>query len=150
MESLNQFFIDYGVIGMFVCAYIAGSFIPFSSEAVMVALLLTTGINPWATLVSASIGNILGSMTNYYIGTKGDIEKIARLFRVRAGRLRKVKGWTSKYGGWMGILTFLPVIGTMISLSLGLLKCNPLTVFLTTSIGKFTRYFIIVAAMNVL
>ena len=148
MEELNQFFIDYGAIGMFLCAYIAGSFLPFSSEAVLIALLATTSVNPWSTLISASVGNILGSMTNYYIGTKGDVDKIAKWFHVNPARLRKVKIWTSKYGGWMGFLTFLPIIGTLISLSLGLLKCNVLTVFFTTSVGKFVRYFIIVFAMG--
>lgn len=149
-DAINQFFIDYGVIGMFFCAYIAGSFIPFSSEAVMIALLLTTGINPWATLISASVGNVLGSMTNYYIGSCGNLEKVAKLFRIRPVRLRNVKEWTAKYGGWMGFLTFLPIIGTLISLSLGLLRCNVLTVFLTTTIGKFIRYFLIVLALGVL
>lgn len=148
MEELNQFFIDYGAIGMFVCAYIAGSFLPFSSEAVLIALLATTSVNPWSTLISASAGNILGSMTNYYIGTKGNVDKIARWFHVNPARLREVKIWTAKYGGWMGFLTFLPIIGTLISLSLGLLKCNLFTVFMTTSVGKFIRYFIIVYAMG--
>jgi len=148
VEELNQFFIDYGAIGMFVCAYIAGSFLPFSSEAVLIALLATTSVNPWSTLISASAGNILGSMTNYYIGTKGNVDKIARWFHVNPARLRKVKIWTAKYGGWMGFLTFLPIIGTLISLSLGLLKCNLFTVFMTTSVGKFVRYFIIVYAMG--
>ena len=148
MEELNQFFIDYGAIGMFVCAYIAGSFLPFSSEAVLIALLATTSVNPWSTLISASAGNILGSMTNYYIGTKGNVDKIARWFHVNPARLREVKIWTAKYWGWMGFLTFLPIIGTLISLSLGLLKCNLFTVFMTTSVGKFIRYFIIVYAMG--
>ena len=150
MEALNQFFIDYGAAGMFLCAYIAGSFVPFSSEAVMVALLATTAVNPWAVLVSASIGNILGSMTNYYIGTKGDLERIGRWFRVKPARLVATRRWVGKYGGWMGLLTFLPIIGTLIALSLGLLRCNPLFVFITTSIGKFTRYFIIVYLMGVI
>ncbi len=150
MEGLDQFFIDYGAVGMFVCAYIAGSFIPFSSEAVLVALLATTSINPWTTLLSASAGNILGSMTNYYIGTKGNVDKVARIFRVNPIRLQKVKMWTAKYGGWIGILAFLPIIGTLISISLGLLKCNPLVVLLTTSVGKFVRYYVIVLAMGVL
>ena len=150
MDELNQFFVDYGAIGMFVCAYIAGSFLPFSSEAVLIALLATTTVNPWSTLIAASTGNILGSMTNYYIGTKGNLEKIAKWFHVNPARLRKVKIWTGKYGGWMGFLTFLPVLGTLISLSLGLLKCNVLTVFFTTTVGKFVRYLIIVLAMGAL
>lgn len=133
---------------MFVCAYIAGSFIPFSSEAVMIALLATTSVNPWSVLIAASAGNIMGSMTNYYIGSKGDVEKIGRLFRVKRERLDKTRRWVEKYGGWMGLLTFLPIIGTLISLSLGLMRCNILFVFITTSISKFVRYFIIVYAMG--
>lgn len=49
---------------MGMASFLAGTFVPFSSEAVMAALLVTTGMDPFLTVVSATIGNVLGSMFN--------------------------------------------------------------------------------------
>ena len=42
---LTSLLIDYGYWGMLVAAFLAGSFFPFSSEAVMLALL-AAGLEP--------------------------------------------------------------------------------------------------------
>lgn len=135
---------------MFVCAFIAGSFLPFSSEAVMIALFAATDIDPWATIISASVGNTLGTMFNYYIGTLGDLDRISRWFKVKPERLEKAKGWTRKYGGWMGALTFLPIFGSVISIAMGLLRCNVWLSTVTTTVSKFARYIFIAWVMGVI
>ena len=58
MEPFSDMLISYGPWGMFISAFLAGSILPFSSEAVMVALL-AVGANPWLLLLTASAGNIL-------------------------------------------------------------------------------------------
>ena len=47
MDVLYQIMIDYGVFGFFIATFLAGSFIPFSSEVVMIALI-TAGVDPVA------------------------------------------------------------------------------------------------------
>ncbi len=148
MEAINQFFIDYGMIGMFVCAFVAGSFLPFSSEAVMIALFATTDIDPWATVVSASVGNILGTMFNYYVGTLGDMDRISRWFHTNPEKLDKAKVWAQKYGGWMGLVTFLPFIGSVIAIAMGLMRCNVWLATATTTFSKFMRYVVIALLMG--
>ena len=59
MEQFLDLLTNYGPWGMFIAAFLAGSILPFSSEAVMVALL-AAGINPWILLMYASVGNSLG------------------------------------------------------------------------------------------
>ena len=56
--------VDYGPIGMLIASFIAGSVFPFSSEAVMLAML-AAGVDPWELVITASIGNVAGSMFNY-------------------------------------------------------------------------------------
>ena len=46
---------------MFISAFIAGSFLPFSSEAVMTALI-AAGLQPLPLLIYATVGNWAGSM----------------------------------------------------------------------------------------
>ena len=55
MDFFTQLLVDYGYWGMFLSAFLAGSFLPFSSEAVMLALL-ATGVDPVLLLVYGSIG----------------------------------------------------------------------------------------------
>lgn len=143
MDSINQFFIDYGYFGMGLASFLAGTFVPFSSEAVMSALLATTGMDPWITIISATIGNVLGSMFNYYIGRIGSVEQISKWMRIKERRLIKTRDYVERKGSWMAIFSFLPFFGTAISISLGILRANMWGVLLFSFIGKFVRYIIV-------
>ena len=143
MDSLNQFFIDYGYWGMGLASFLAGTFVPFSSEAVMGALLVTTGMDPMITVMSGTIGNVLGSIFNYYIGRIGSVEQISRWMYVKEKRLIKTRDYVEKKGSWIALFSFLPAFGTAISISLGILRANVWGVLLWTFIGKFVRYVIV-------
>lgn len=143
MDSLNQFFIEYGYFGMAMASFLAGTFVPFSSEAVMGALLVTTGMDPFLTIVAGTIGNVLGSMFNYFIGRIGSIEQISRWMHIKERRLRKTRDYVEKRGSWIAAFSFLPIFGTAISISLGILRANVWGVIFWSFVGKFIRYIIV-------
>jgi membrane protein YqaA with SNARE-associated domain len=143
MDSINQFFIEYGYFGMAMASFLAGTFVPFSSEAVMGALLATTGMDPMLTIISGTIGNVLGSMFNYFIGRIGSIEQISRWMRIKERRLRKTRDYVEKKGSWIAAFSFLPIFGTAISISLGILRANVWGVMFWSFVGKFIRYIIV-------
>lgn len=93
METVTQFFIDWGYWGLFVSALVAGSILPFSSEAVMV-ILVGMGLDPAWCLVAASAGNTLGGMTCYWIG--------------RSDAPSGSPGWASRPASWPGPGSFSP------------------------------------------
>ena len=128
---------------MGMASFLAGTFVPFSSEAVMAALLVTTGMDPFLTVVSATIGNVLGSMFNYYIGRIGSIEQISRWMHIKERRLRKTRDYVERKGSWLAAFSFLPIFGTAISISLGILRANVWGVLLWSTVGKFLRYIIV-------
>ena len=144
MDSLNQFFLEYGYWGMAMASFLAGTFVPFSSEAVMATLIATTGMDPVLTLVSGTIGNVLGSMFNYCIGRVGSIEQISRWMHVKERRLRRTRDYVEKRGSWIAAFSFLPIFGTAISISLGILRANVWGVILWSFVGKFLRYIPVV------
>ena len=139
---MNDFFIQYGYYGMAMASFLAGTFVPFSSEAVMVALLVTTGMDPWLTILSATIGNVLGSMFNYFIGRIWSIHQISRLMHVNEARLIKTQKYVARKGSWIAAFSFLPFFGTCISIALGLLRANVFGVFVYSTIGKLGRYIL--------
>ena len=142
MDSLNQFFIEYGYFGMAMASFLAGTFVPFSSEAVMGALLATTGMDPLLTIISGTIGNVLGSMFNYFLGRIGSIEQISKWMHIKERRLRKTRDYVEKKGSWIAAFSFLPIFGTAISISLGILRANVWGVVFWSTVGKFIRYVI--------
>ncbi len=140
IDNLNDFFIQYGYWGMAMASFLAGTFVPFSSEAVMCTLLVTTDMDPLTTIVSGTIGNVLGSLFNYYVGRIGNIEQICKWMHIKERRLIRTRDYVEKKGSWIAAFSFLPVFGSAISISLGLLRANVWGVIFWSTVGKFIRY----------
>lgn len=90
MEYLISLLISYGYWGMLVTAFIAGSFFPFSSEAVMTGLL-AAGLDPWGLIIYGTIGNVAGGMFNYFVGRQGRLEWIEKYLHVKKEALDKAR-----------------------------------------------------------
>lgn len=140
---MNDFFIEYGYFGMGLASFLTGTFVPMSSEAILSALLATIDLNPWITIVSATIGNVLATVFNYLLGRLGNINTVCRILRIKPHRLQRAQRWCVRYGSWTAIFTFLPVLGTALAVILGAMRTNPTRVFLLSAVAKFVRYVIV-------
>ena len=109
----------------------------------MGALLVTTGMDPMLTILSGTVGNVLGSMFNYYIGRIGSIEQIAHWMRIKERRLRRTRDYVERRGSWIAAFSFLPIVGTAISISLGILRANVWGVLFWSFVGKLSRYIVV-------
>ena len=89
VDTLVQLLIDWGYVGLFISALLAGSIIPFSSEIVMVALV-KVGLSPALCVLSATLGNTLGGMTCYYMGRLGRIDWIEKYFKVKREKIERM------------------------------------------------------------
>lgn len=148
MDSLIVFLTGYGYWGMLITAFFAGSVFPFSSEAVMIALLATPGIDPWSLLVYATVGNVLGSMFNYCVGRMGKTEWIEKYLKIKREKMERAQRFMSGHGAWMGFFAFIPVLGSAITVTLGLMRANIVIAFISITLGKFLRYWLIVFGMH--
>lgn len=142
MDAFIQFLIDNGYWGMFISAFVAGSFLPFSSEAVMVGLLAAK-LNPWALLLFGTAGNWGGTMFNYCVGRLGKTEWIEKYLHVKKPTLQRAQAFLKGRGAWMGFFTFLPILGTAIAIALGLMRANLPITAISSAIGKFLRYMLV-------
>ncbi len=134
---------SYGYWGMTIAAFLAGSVFPFSSEAVMVSLQLA-GLEPWPLFLSATVGNVAGSMFNYWIGTFGRMEWIEKYLHIRREKIEKTRRWMEGRGAWIGTLCFLPILGSVLSVTLGYMRANPYITLIAITIGKAVRYAMLV------
>src|SRR3712207_4872093 len=105
MATLTDFLIDWGYWGMLFSAFLAGSFLPFSSEVVMLALL-AAGLHPWQLILFGTVGNVLGGLFNYGIGRMGRMDWIEHYLHVSPNQLDRAKRFMRGHGAWMGFFAF--------------------------------------------
>lgn len=148
MDALVDILSQYGYWGMLVAAFMAGSFFPFSSEAVMVAFQ-AAGLDPWTLIVYGTIGNVLGSMFNYYVGRMGRLDWVERYLHIKKDSLDKARRFMAGRGAWMGFFAFLPVIGSAITILLGFMRANIAVSLFSITLGKFLRYVLLVFGASI-
>ena len=144
LDSLIDFFVQWGYFGVFLGSFVAGSVVPFSSEALVVACVGPLHMDPVICLFVALAGNVSGGMTCYYIGHLGKIEWIEKYARVKKEKLDRALAFMHGRGAWMGVFAFIPILGTAISVALGYVRSNVWIVLLTMTIGKMLRYAAII------
>lgn len=147
IDWIVGFLINWGYWGMLVAAFLAGSFFPFSSEAVM-AGLQAAGLEPIPLIIYGSIGNVLGSMFNYGIGRMGKTAWIEKYLHVKQESLDKAERFMAGRGAWMGFFAFLPILGSGITIVLGLTRANVPISVLSITIGKVLRYILLVYGLS--
>lgn len=147
MDNLTLLLQHYGYWGMLLAAFLAGSFFPFSSEAVMLGLL-AAGLHPIPLVVYGTIGNVAGSLFNYGVGRMGRLEWIERYLHVKKRDIDKAQRFMAGHGAWMGFFAFLPIIGSAITIALGLMRANFFISFISITIGKLLRYVILIASVT--
>ena len=143
MDILLDFLSQYGYWGMLIAAFLAGSFFPFSSEAVMLGFM-AAGLDNWPLIIYGTIGNVLGSLLNYGVGHLGRLDWVERYLHVKKKDLDKAQRFMTGRGAWMGFFAFLPILGSAITIMLGFMRSNFIISMLSITIGKLLRYVILV------
>ena len=116
-----EFLLEYGYIGLFIGTFLAATILPFSSEFLLLGLLIA-GADPWTCFLWATLGNWTGGLTSYYMGYLGKWEWIEKWFRVKRETLDKQKKYIDKYGSMLAFLSWLPLVGDVFAIGLGFTK----------------------------
>ena len=135
-------YISLGYFGIFLAAFIASTLLPAPSELIII-LAFEANFNVYSVIAVATLGNVLGSLTNYYIGYFSNSQKLITKFKLNDS---KIKYWTTKsekYGYWLGLLAWIPFIGDPLMAIVGFLKVKIAPLAVTITIGKLVRYIIV-------
>jgi membrane protein YqaA with SNARE-associated domain len=137
-----EYLTGYGLGGLFVASFLAATILPLSSELMLGYLLLHNYTVP-GVLAVATIGNVLGALTNYGLGRAGIGPVLKKIFRVSQEEIEKAQARFKTHGTISLLLAWVPIIGDPLTVVAGMLKIN-LWVFLTlVFIGKFARYAVL-------
>jgi membrane protein YqaA with SNARE-associated domain len=63
---------------------------------------------------------------------------------VKKEDLDKAHRFIAGHGSWMGFFAFLPILGSAITIALGLMRSNIVITFIAITIGKIFRYIILI------
>lgn len=130
-----------GLLGLFIGTFLAATILPFSSDALYIAVLAATK-DPIGCLAVGTVGNWLGSVVTYWMGWIGRWEWIEKWFKVKRETLEKQKVKIDKYGVWLALLAWIPIIGDVIAIALGFYRTRPWATMFLLFVGKFARFLL--------
>ncbi len=138
MEHLAEF----GYFGLFIAAFLAATILPLGSELVLGALLLG-GLSPVALVIVATVGNVLGSLTNYALGYWASRSVIQTWLKMSDEAFLRAEQRFTKYGIASLLFAWVPVIGDPLTVMAGILRIRLHWFLLLVSVGKLLRYIVI-------
>lgn len=137
-----EYFTEFGHAGLFVAAFLAATILPLSSEAVLIALILS-GLPPISLVLTATAGNVLGSLTNYALGYWASLGLIKKWFRLSESEFLQANQRFARYGQWSLLFAWVPLIGDPLTLMAGILRIRLPWFIALVGTGKLLRYIAI-------
>ena len=145
-----------GLFGLFLAGLAAATLLPFGSEPVVAAYLMSqTSQGPFsmaqaiAVVLAVGAGNTLGGVITYGMGA-GVVNVWRRVRRAPtvasppSPSLQRARRWLTRWGPAALILSWLPVVGDPLCLVAGGLKLPFWRCLLWMAIGKLGRYTVLV------
>ncbi|WOJ92796.1 YqaA family protein [Congregibacter variabilis] len=135
---------------LFGSAFLAATILPFYSEIVLV-LALQEGNDPVMLLLTATLGNTLGSVVNWVIGRQLLKFQDKRWFYFSPAQIARAQRWFQRRGIWSLLFAWLPIGGDALTLIAGVMNVRLGTFLILVGIGKALRYgFVLLIAIYAL
>ena len=130
-------------LSLFASAFIAATILPFSSEALLFALLHGGG-DATVLVIVATLGNTLGSVVNWLLGRFLLHFRDRRWFYFSAAQIERAQRWFQRYGVWSLLLAWVPIVVDALTLIGGVMQVRLSLFILLVGLGKGLRYVAVV------
>lgn len=131
--------------GLFTSAFLSATLLPGSSEAALLALVVSGYRNVVLLIIVATTGNVFGSILNWYLGRFAAHLRFHRWSPINDSAFERGTAWFTRYGKWTLLLSWLPVVGDPLTVVAGAMRVGILEFTLLVTAGKLARYLFIVA-----
>lgn len=133
---------------LFSSALLSATVLPGSSEAVLTGLLAMNSAPVLALVAVATVGNVLGSLLNWFLGLNARKWENHPRFPVKPADMARYESLYARYGRWSLLASWVPFLGDPITLAAGLAR-TPLIWFLPiVTFAKAARYGVVAAVAS--
>ena len=129
-------------ITLFLSSFISSTILPGHSEITLTTFIFLNKYNIINLIFIASLGNIFGSILNWYLGFHFVKFKEKKWFPINKRQLEKASLWFLNYGKWSLFLSWVPFVGDPLTVVAGVLRVPIITFLIIVSISKILRYVI--------
>jgi membrane protein YqaA with SNARE-associated domain len=130
-------------LSLFIISFLAATILPFSSELTLAGLMATSSYDNLLLLITASLGNVLGSVVNWILGFYSRKLSKKKWFPFKDEQIERSSKWFNKFGIWSLLFAWVPIIGDPLTLAAGLLRVKFIEFLILVTIGKVSRYLAI-------
>lgn len=106
----------------------------------MTAMIASGDYLLWLLWLSATVGNVLGSCVNYWLGTQVMRFKDRKWFPVSQNSIDKAEQQFNKYGIYSLLFAWLPIVGDPLTVVGGIFRVKFSIFLLLVTLGKGARY----------
>ena len=136
---------------LFTSSFASSTILPGHSEITLIALITQKKYEVFYLVFFASLGNILGSVLNWYLGLYFLKFKNKKWFPFKENHINKVSKSFLKYGKWSLLLSWVPFIGDVLTLVAGMFRVPLHQFIIIVSVAKIGRYiFVSLIALSIL
>lgn len=135
----------YGSLAL--SAFLGATVLPGQSEVVLVTLM-AAGWPVWSLILVASAANVIGSMVNWWLGRNLVRFQDKRWFPVNPQQLQRAESWYQRYGWWLLLFAWVPLLGDSITLIAGVFRERLWRFVLLVTIAKTSRYLVVAGLTN--
>ena len=129
--------------GLFFTAFLAATLLPAQSEALLVGLILQQKYTFALLIASASLGNTLGSVVNWWLGRYVERFQHKTWFPVGEQALQRAQIRFQRYGVWTLLLSWLPIIGDHLTIIAGVMRVPFWQFLMLVALAKGGRYLVL-------
>lgn len=137
-----------GYAGLFAAAFVAATILPAQSELLLTTMLVSGRFEPWALLVMATAGNVLGSLVNWGLGRHFAHFRNARWFPASPAVMDRAEHWFGRFGAPVLLLSWLPIIGDPLTVAAGVLRMRFAAFLIVVTMAKAARYLVLAAVVT--
>lgn len=135
---------------LFLSAFLSATLLPGTSEIALTGMIAGGHVPVIAAILTATIGNTLGSCFNWGIGRFFAGFQSHRWFPVPAVKFDYYSDWFRRWGVWSLLMSWVPVIGDPLTVIAGAAR-TPIVIFtLIVFIAKGIRYLMVAGILDLL
>lgn len=137
-------FASFGLVGLFISAFISSTIAPGGSEAILAYMVNSQQHAVTILVVVATLGNTLGALTTWWLGVWAAGKYPAE--SLLSARQRQSLQYVRRWGSWALLFSWLPLVGDGLCFAGGWLKLSLFSSVTAILFGKALRYIAVAYA----